>query len=484
MKTTKTNMPDWSALIPVLPGGGKRQAALYAEIRRMIESGRLAPGAKLPTTRELAERLGVARGAAVAAYEMLVADGFAEARVGAGTFVAARVPRLERGPAMRPAAVTDEPTVLPGSLGVGMDDARTADTLRRLFARRLARPSLIDRSYGDPRGTAALRSEIAVYLGAARGVKCTADEVIVTAGSQQGLDLVVRAVLAPGDPVWIEDPCYPMALAAFRGAGLRVTGVPVDGEGLSVAAGEARQPRARAVYVTPSHQFPLGVAMTMARRLALIDWAKRVGAWIFEDDYDSEFRHAGAPLASLQGIDDGGRVVYLGTFSKALTPSLRVGYVVAPPALADAIVEVKARTDRFAPRLIEDVLAALMAEGHFAAHIRRARRRAREARDALVEGLAATRLAVTVPDQGLHLIADLPDGLSDVALLPALRAAGLAARALSACFVEAPGRQGLVIGFSGFAPDVLAATARGIAPVIERAMEDAARSSHRRVAGE
>jgi GntR family transcriptional regulator/MocR family aminotransferase len=365
-----------------------------------------------------------------------------------------------------------------------MDDARTAATLRRLFARRLARQSLLDRSYGDPRGTAALRAEIATYLGAARGVKCDADQVIVTAGSQQGLDLVVRAVLAPGDPVWIEDPCYPMALAAFRGAGLAVTGVPVDGEGLSVAAGEAMRPRARAVYVTPSHQFPLGVAMTMARRLALIDWAKRVGAWIFEDDYDSEFRHAGAPLASLQGIDDGGRVVYLGTFSKALTPALRVGYVVAPPALTEAIVAVKARTDRFAPRLIEDVLAALMAEGHFTAHIRRARRRARDARDALVAGLAATPLAVIIPDQGLHLIADLPDGLSDAALVPALRAAGLGARALSACFVEAPPRQGLVIGFSGFAPEVLEAAARGIAPVIERAMEDATRSSQRRAAGE
>ena len=377
-----------------------------------------------------------------------------------------------------------EPTVLPGSLGVGMDDARTATTLRRLFARRLARRSLVDRSYGDPRGTPALRAEIAAYLGAARGVKCTADEVIVTSGSQQGLDLVVRATLRPGDPVWIEDPCYPMALAAFRGAGLRVTGVPVDGEGLSVVAGAARRPNARAVYVTPSHQFPLGVVLTMARRLELVDWAKRVGAWIFEDDYDSEFRHAGAPLASLQGIDDGGRVVYLGTFSKALTPALRVGYVVAPPALVEPIVEVKARTDRFAPRLIEDVLAVLMAEGHFAAHIRRARRRAREARDALVEGLRATPLAVTVPDQGLHLIADLPEGSDDVALLPVLRSAGLGARALSTCFVEAPARHGLVIGFSGFPPEVLEAAARGVAPEIERALEARIRSSQRRAAGE
>lgn len=466
------------------PEGGGRRAALYAAVRRTIETGGLAPGAKLPTTRELAARFGISRGAAVAAYEMLVADGFAEARVGAGTFVAARVPQFAETPRSPPPPPAREPAILPGTLGVGMEDERTARILRRLFDRRLARPTLHDRAYGDPRGTPALRAEIAAHLRAARGVKCSADHVIVTSGSQHGLDLVVRAALRPGEPVWIEDPCYPMALAALRGAGLAVTGVPVDGEGLSVAAGERLAPRARAVYVTPSHQFPLGVAMTMARRLELIDWAKRVGAWIVEDDYDSEFRHAGAPLASLQGIDDGGRVIHLGTFSKALSPALRVGWVVAPPELVEAIVEVRARSDRFAPRLVEDVLADLMREGHFAAHIRRSRRRAREGRDALVTGLAGTPLTVAVPDQGLHLIAELPDGLRDTDLVPAVLAAGLGVRALSSTYVAAPPRQGFVIGFSGFHSTDYEAAARRVGPVIERAIEMRRRSFQRRLAGE
>lgn len=442
--------------MPVLPGAGARPRALYGEIRRLIETGRLPPGAKLPTTRAIAERTAMSRGAAVAAYEMLVADGFAEARVGAGTFVAAVVPSLDpaRAAARTRREAEAEPIVLPGTLGVAAPDPRTAEIFRRHLTRSLARASDRPGAYGDPRGGRALRREIADHLGATRGVRCDADAVLLTSGSQHGLDLFVRAALRPGDAVWIEDPAYPIARAAMVGAGLDLVAVPVDGDGLVVAAGRALRERARAALVTPSHQFPLGVTLTMPRRLALVDWAKRVGAFVVEDDYDSEFRFAGAPLAALQGIDDAGRVVYLGSFSKALHPGLRVGYMVVPDALVDPVLAVRARSDRFPSTLAEEALTALLAEGHFTAHVRRARRRARACRDALVEGLADGPWRVAVPDQGLHLIAGLDEG-RDVDLLPAVTGAGLAARALSRMYHATAARHGLVIGFSGFPPEVL-----------------------------
>ena len=457
-----TNLPDWSALMPVLPGEGPRTRELYAAIRRLIEAGIVPAGAKLPTTRDLARRFGLSRASAVAAFEMLTADGFAEARVGAGTFVAAQVPHLpvaavkERGPDL------EVSPPLPCALGVATPDARTLRVFRSLLARRLARPGPEHFHYGDPRGGLALRQAIAAYLRSARGVRCDAEQIIVTSGSQQGLDLLIRAAIRPGDAVWIEDPCYPMAHAALANSGGHVVGVPVDSEGLDPALGEALCPRARAVYVTPSHQFPLGITMTMRRRLALIEWARRNEAWIIEDDYDSEFRYAGPPLTALQGMDASGRVAYLGTFSKVLFPGLRVGYAVVPEPLLDAVLELRARTDRHPPSLAEGALADLLNEGHFAAHLRRSRRRVHAARDALVAGLQAFRagvLDVTVPEQGLHLVAKLTSARSDVEIVATAKAAGVGVRALSSMFVTAQPQQGLVLGFSGFAGDELRAAA-------------------------
>lgn len=459
MESSQTNLPDWSALVPVLPAEGGRRVALYAALRRLIETGALPPGSKLPTTRDLAARLGLARGAAVAAFEMLVTDGFAEARVGAGTFVADAVPQV--APASQPVARIAEAPVLPGTLGVASADARTLHQFRSLLTRHLARPQPAQFAYGDPRGNAGLRDEIAAYLRTARGVRCHSDRILLTSGTQQALDLVIRATLAPGDPVWIEDPGYPGARAALEG--MRLIGVPVDAEGLDVAAGEALAPEARAVYVTPSHQFPLGVTLSMRRRLALIDWARRQGAWILEDDYDSEFRHAGPPLAAMQGMDGAGRVIYIGTFSKALFPGLRSGYAVLPEALIEPVLRLRARTDRYPPTLAETALAEFLREGHFAAHLRRARRRVRAARDALVMGLRSGPLEVAPPDQGLHLIAGLPAGMQDGPLVAQAAAAGLGVRALSSMHLVEPARQGLVVGFSGFAPEVLEAAARRFA---------------------
>jgi GntR family transcriptional regulator/MocR family aminotransferase len=464
----KTNFPDWSALVPVLPEDGPRTNALYRAIRRLIETGAVPPGGKLPPSRDLASRLGMSRAAVVASFEMLIADGFAIARVGAGTFVADKVPHLEASeplPEVRVASAMP----LPGTLGVAVADQRTMSIFRTLLARHLARPAAEHFHYGDPQGSLALRQAIAAYLRQARGVRCDARRIVVTSGIQQGLDLVLRATLSPGDRMLVEDPCYPSARAAFEGMGLLLSGLAVDGEGLDVANAGRVAVDARAVYVTPSHQFPLGVTMTMRRRLELIGWARRTGAWIIEDDYDSEFRYAGPPLAAMQGMDDSGRVVYLGTFSKVLFPGLRLGYAVLPEGLLKDVIAVRIRTDRSPSTLAEAALTDLIREGHFAAHLRRARRRMQAARDALVSGLSGTpELAVAVPDQGLHLVATLPAGLNDVAAVALARKAGLGARALSAMAVTQKPRQGLVIGFSGFSPEDLYAAASRFAALLGR----------------
>ena len=468
MQSRQTNLarqtnPDWSALLPVTLPAGPHRLALYRALRELIETRRLSPGSRLPPTRDLAVRLGIARGAAVAAYEMLVADGFAEARVGAGTRVAADVPALtpEPPPALPAERPPERP--LPGTLGLTLEDPRTMRIFRRLVTHHLARPDPRLFAYGDPRGDRELRAAIADYLALARGVRCTPERILLTAGTQQGLDLVLRALLSPGDAVWMEDPCYQMALRALRGAGLTVCPVPVDTEGLDVAAGIARAPAARAAYVTPSHQFPTGVVLTLRRRLALADWAAHTGAWIIEDDYDSEFRHAGAPLTSLQGISAADRVIYLGSFSKILFPGLRLGYLVLPAALVEPVTALRARVDRFPPSLLEPAMTEFLAAGHLSAHLRRARRTALAARDALVAGLAEAGLSVRPPDQGLHLIAGLPEGVSDRATLPVLHAAGLGARALSEFCIETPARSGLVIGFGGVTAATLTEITRRLA---------------------
>lgn len=465
-----TNLPDWSALMPVLPGDGPRTRELYLAVRGLIEAGRVPAGAKLPTTRDLAQRLGLSRAAAVAAFELLIAEGFAEARTGAGTFVAGRVPDLSQ---LKATARAPDPRLAkprPFALGVAVSDPRTLGIFRRLLSRHLARPNADHFHYGDSRGGARLRDAVAAYLTTARGVRCHADQIVITAGTQQGLDLVIRAALRPGDAAWIEDPGYPMARAALAGAGASLVGVPVDGEGLDVTHGEALCADARLVYVTPSHQFPLGVTMTMARRLALIDWAQRNDAWIVEDDYDSEFRYAGPPLTALQGMDASGRVAYLGTFSKVLFPGLRVGYAVVPEPLLDGVLALRARSDRHPPTLVEGALAELLDEGHFASHLRRARRQVQMLRDVLIDSLRThtrDQLDVTVPEQGLHMVAKLRGPHIDTQIVTAADALGLAPRALSPMYLDAPSQNGLVLGFSGFSADELRAGAAGLGRIIK-----------------
>ncbi|MEI4484680.1 PLP-dependent aminotransferase family protein [Frigidibacter sp. MR17.14] len=458
MESERTNLPDLSALVPVLPQDGPRRLALYRALRGLIETGALPSGTKLPTTRDLAARFAIARGAAVAAFEMLVAEGFAEARTGAGTFVAGRVPLLRPPSAPVPAAERPRPEVFPAALGAAMPDRVSAEAFRRLLLRHATRPVAGQFHYGDPQGNRSLREAIAAYLGTARGVRCDPGQIVITSGSQQALDLVLRGVLAPGAQVWLEDPGYGQARAAVLGAGLAPVPVPVGPEGLEVAAGIAAAPAARAAYVTPSHQFPLGVALSMRGRLALLDWAAAAGAWVIEDDYDSEFRYAGPPLAAMQGMDGAGRVIYVGTFSKALYPGLRTGYLVLPAPLLDPVLRLRDRTDRYPPVLTEAPLADFLAEGHFSRHLVRARRRVRGARDALVAALAEGPLSALPPDQGLHLIARGP--VDEARLLSLAQAAGLGGRALGPMHLGPVRDTGLVLGFSGGSADVLAAAAR------------------------
>ncbi len=467
MQKHQTNLPDWSVLIPVLPAAGPRRDALQAELRRLIETRVLLPGQKLPPSRELAQRLKLARGAVVAAYEQLAADGFVEARLGAGTYVAAQVPE-HAVPRSAPLAqvLTAPAPPAPGKLGSGTADDKTLRDLRGLFREVLMRPPPEFLHYGDPFGDLQLRREIVDYLRATRGIRAGLEQVMITSGTQSALSLIARALLPSDSRIWVEDPCYPQALNLFRSLGLTIIPVPVDQDGLDPAAGVLVAPEAEAVYLTPSHQFPLGATLSMPRRLALLDWAQGAGAWIIEDDYDSEFRFTGPPLAALHGIDRAGRVIYLGTFSKALAPGLRLGYAVLPPEVVEAVRRLRDLTDRYPNPLIETVLARFMADGLYAAHLRRARKRCRMVRDALVEGLSAAPLDVKIPDQGLHLIAYARGDEADADLQGLAQAGGLASRRLSQMFIKAPEQQGLVIGYSGFEAAEIRAAAYGGAQAI------------------
>jgi GntR family transcriptional regulator/MocR family aminotransferase len=467
MQFDQTNLPDWSALIPVLPAGGPQRQALQAELKRLIETRILLPGQKLPPSRDLAARLRIARGAVVTTFEQLAADGYVETRVGSGTFVAASVPMASDGP-IRAAARADKGTAraLPGKLGSGTADERTLRDLRGLFRDALVRPPDGFLHYGDPLGDLALRREIAAYLRATRGIMAEPSQVMITSGTQSALSLIARAVLRPESRIWVEDPCYPMALALFRNLGLQIVPVRVDRDGIDPALGIAAAPRAEAVYLTPSHQFPLGVTLSMPRRLALLDWARAAGAWVIEDDYDSEFRFTGPPLSALHAIDRAERVIYLGTFSKALAPGLRLGYAVLPPEILEPVTRLRDLTDRYPNPLIGTVLARFLVEGHYAAHLRRARKRCRLARDALVTALSTAPLDIVIPDQGLHLIALAWGDTPDSSLQNLAQEAGLSCRRLSEMYVATSARQGLVIGYSGFDPNRIGAAAKSAAQAI------------------
>jgi GntR family transcriptional regulator/MocR family aminotransferase len=459
---------------------------IYMQVRVAVLSGALRAGTRVPSSRAMASMLGVARASVVAAYEQLIAEGYVESRHGSGTFISGDVAGLatrRRGapraikrsmatarkgfPDFERSAVQADARAF--NTGRTLIDARTAETWRSLTHRAVRQFGPDDLGYADPAGLIELRTNICDYLRAARAVRCEPEQIVITAGTQQALDIAIRVLLSPGDEVWVEDPGYPLTHAQLLLAKVRPHPVPVDAQGLIVAAGRRAAPRARAVFVTPSHQFPTGVPMSMARRLELLAWARQSGAFIIEDDYTSEFRYSGPPLASLQGLDESEQVIYVGTLNKALFPGLRIGYAVVPRAQLEAFVTARYLIDRQPATMQQAVASEFMQQGHFAAHIRRMRQLYREQRDALAETLtrrAAGKLEVALPDQGMHLIAYLKDGSSDLAVEAAARQAGIVVRAISRFYRAARPRPGLMLGFSGFPRQLIVPAAARLAAVV------------------
>ncbi|MES2015257.1 MAG: PLP-dependent aminotransferase family protein [Pseudomonadota bacterium] len=453
---------------------------LYAQVRQAILRGTLTPGMQLPPTRALCALLAVSRQTVLNAWDQLSAEGFLSGTVGKGTFISSHLPisAPEAAPRglMRPLSVRGQAHA--GAMAyVGYHQGKLRAfrasmpgldlfpfaTWSRLEARRWRRPDH-QLGYGDPAGYAPLRELLCVYLRAARGVNCTPEQIVITSGSQQGLYLLSQLLLAPGDQVWVESPGYQGASAPLFAVGADVCTVPVDAQGMDVAYATAHYPNAKMVLTTPSHQLPLGVTMSLQRRLELLRWAAAAKAWIIEDDYDSEYRYTGPPLASLQGLDGADCTIYVGTLSKVLFPGLRLGYIVAPPALVEPLVRTKAALDRHNAIVPQMVLADFMAGGHFGRHIKRTREAYGERRLALLDGIAARlddELECGPSDCGLDLCVHFRRPLDQQQVAQAALAAGVEVRPLSyyvnrmatpACAV----RPGLVLGFSAIAPAEIA----------------------------
>jgi GntR family transcriptional regulator/MocR family aminotransferase len=458
---------------------------LYEALRRAVLIGQLPAGTRLPSTRALARDLGIARMTVVQAFEQLAAEGYLDGRVGAGSYVARLYDNDRPGQAEPPATAALRPAppalaargrALLAARGLSAPppagaprafrpsipaiDAFPFDLWARLTAHCYRRLPATALNYGEPTGYAPLREAISAYLRAARGVRCAPEQVIVTAGSQQALDLVARVVLDPGDTVWVEDPGYTGARAVLRAAGARIVPVPVGDEGLDVEAGARAAPEARLAYVTPSHQYPLGITMSLSRRLALLAWAHQRGMWVVEDDYDSEFRYVGRPLPALQGLDAHGHTIYIGTWSKLIFPALRLGYIVAPPALVDALQAARTAVDLHPPTLAQAVLADFLAEGHLTQHIRRMRALYAERQAVLVEAAAeqlAGRLEVDPRAAGLNVIGWLPPHADDQATARHAQALGLDTPPLSHYTLGAPQRPALVLGYAALPPPTIRA---------------------------
>ncbi len=330
-------------------------------------------------------------------------------------------------------------------------DAFPYELWARLVVRRARRMPHSAFRYQDSAGYPPLREAIAAHVTVSRRVHCTPDQIVILPGSQGALDLASRMLIDPGDAVWMEDPGYPGARGAFLGAGAQVVPIPVDPEGLVVAEGLVRAPQARLAYLTPSHQFPLGVTMSLARRLAILDWACRSGAYILEDDYDSEFRFTGRPLAALQGIDEAGRVIYIGTFSKVLFPALRIGYLILPPPLVEGFLAVRRLIDIHTPTLEQAVLADFIAEGHYSRHLRRMRVLYAERRAALLEAARELPFEIDSPETGIHCVGWLPEGMDDRQLVDRAAEQGIVLHPISQFSLAAVlPRKGLLLGYGAY----------------------------------
>src|SRR5579863_3339023 len=457
---------------------------IYDALRAMILERRLQPGQQIPSSRALADDLGISRIPVLGAYAQLLAEGYIESRSGAGTFVTNSL--SEQFLSERPAvgnlvsergseAISHAAKLLPvegtqwfrgsGAFSVGQIaydhfPFRVWSDLVTHHARKVRALSM---NYADPMGLEEFREVIAAYLRSARAVNCEPSQIMVVNGSQHALDLSARVLLDPDTPVWIEEPGYEFLRHALTLSGCRLVPVPVDSEGLDVAAGVQLCGNARAAFVTPSHQYPLGATMSVARRLQLLEWAHHSGAWIVEDDYDSEYRYESMPVASMQGLDSGqgldpaSRVIYIGTFSKTLFPALRLGYIVIPPALVERFQAVRQANDLCPSHLYQAALADFISAGHFTRHVRRTKQLYAERRSALTQALRKEfgseiercEMGILGAEAGMHLVVTLPPGLSDRKISACAGREGLWLWPLSAAYAGTDARQGFILGFGG-----------------------------------
>ncbi len=456
---------------------------IYDGFRTAILSGDLSPGQQIPSSRDLTSALSVSRFPVLNAYAQLLAEGYLESRVGAGTFVSASLPEQlmsvatpAGGSEPRPSGprpVARRSSLYPafpysarlrgwGAFGVhqpGLDQF-PFKIWSSLVVRHTRNPHASAIHHIDPRGSERFRNAIANYLRTARGVKCDPGQIIVVSGSQQALDITARALLDPGNSVWVEEPGYPLQHIVLKAAGCRLVPVPADLEGMNVSLAMKRSPRARAAFVTPSHQYPLGSTMSASRRIQLLNWAQNVGAWVVEDDYDSEYRYESLPVPSLHGLDMNSRVIYIGTFSKVLFPSLRLGYIVAPRDLVDRFVAVRFAMDIFPPYLYQEVLTDFIDEGHFTRHLRKMRQVYRDRRTALIESLAGefpfgAGFDVHGSEAGMHLTMTLPEGLNDLEISARAAQDRLWLWPLSPSYLGDKPRHGFILGFGSTPPDAI-----------------------------
>lgn len=448
---------------------------LYERFRNAIATGVLRPGDRLPSARALAAQLGAARGTVDLAYNLLASEGYIESHGAAGTFVtthlrglseAIRVPgprAIKRSERRAPANGKEiERVIAPFQMGLPALDEFPRKLWSRLTARRARMLSLQALLAPDTSGHESLRAAIASYVSVSRGVACTTDHVIVTPGFQGALALIARALMKSGDAVWFEDPGFFIARQALELCGARIVPVPVDAEGIDVATGVAMAPRARFAYVTPSHQAPLGVALSLPRRLALLSWAAAAQSFIIEDDYDSEFRYGSRPLPALKSLDGGDRVLYVGTFSKVLFPGLRLGYIVAPESVLDCLRATFRLLYRDRQFLDQAVTSDFITGGHFARHIRRMRSLYASRRAALAAALRQVfgdRLDIQLAEGGMHLIVRSEEFTNDVELVARARAHGLAPAPLSVWGITRV-EQGLLLSFTNIAEESALSVAR------------------------
>jgi GntR family transcriptional regulator / MocR family aminotransferase len=469
--------------LPAPAAGVELYRWLYEQLRTAILAGRLPTGARLPATRDLAKAYGLSRATIVAAFEQLKSEGYVDGRIGSGTYVSKVLPeelltvrgdweegRMPERLAHRRVLLSRYAKRLAPFRSLPAYPVRAFRTNQcaldlfptglwaQVAARRLRRASTKLLAGGETLGFRPLREAVAEYLNTSRGVKCSADEVLIVSGAQEGFDRTARLLLNPGDSAWMEEPGYPGALAVLRAVGAKVGAVPVDSEGINFEAARGRGARPKLVYVTPGHQFPLGVTMSLRRRLALLEWARKTGVLIFEDDYDSEYRYSGRPVPALQGLDRAGVVIFGGSFSAVMFPALRLGYLVVPPEMVDVFAAAQSVSTHHPAMLGQAVLCDFISEGHFARHIRRMR-------EVYAERLGVLLRAADEELSGLVEISNVEAGLQTVGFLhgsfPAERLVSQAAekdvelKSLRRYYSGKRAANGIVLGFAAVEPKEL-----------------------------